>query len=239
MLYHANRDGSDPPTYRAVAVTACLLASLTGLGAGEDAAAAFTKALQGDDAQEKRGAMQAATSGSDEDAIPLLILAVADRQTHDLAVQALRARTGLKPVRFNRGSGYPGYPFSDDPAAWQAWFAKWSENQARQRAIADALKRLGGKPAAPGPLAPAEPAGDVATQEAPDRRIPVGDLGRLDRIIYTSGRTLIAFKRSIRLDGDGKLVSIRIVHRDGSGEETIDGRLIARIDDDFDAGLSP
>lgn len=215
---------------------AWILVGLTYLGAADaSTATAFTASLQGDDAAAKRAAMVQATGGSDADAIPLLILGVADRQTHDQAIQALRARTGLKPIRYNRGSGYPGYPTSDDPAAWQAWFTQWSKNQKRQQDIDGALAKLQQQTSIAAPVAMSDMPPAVEPVNAPPaQQIPTDNLGRLDRIVYRSGRTLLAFQRSVRLDGDGHLMSIRVVHRDGSGEETIDGRLIARVDQDVD-----
>jgi hypothetical protein len=78
----------------------------------------------------------------DDAVIPLLVLAVDDRQTHDEAVLALRQRTGLHPTLNNRGTGYPEYPITDEPADWNAWLEARDRDLAFQAALRDQAQRI-------------------------------------------------------------------------------------------------
>lgn len=217
-------------------LVACLACSL--LAAGESAAVtAFKQAMAGDDGTAKQQAARALASkdaGEDWDVLPLLVQAASDRQAQQAAIDALRSRTGLtRPARGKGGTGYPGYPVTDDGPGWSAWLAGWQKANPKK----EAPKKPAATPAA-GPTGetPAEgtPGETAAPPVAPPPRIPTDDLGRLDRIVYKSGRSLIAFVRSKRLDGDGNLVSVRVVHRDGVGEEVVDAGVIARIEEDIE-----
>ncbi|MCX8016593.1 MAG: hypothetical protein N2690_01630 [Rhodocyclaceae bacterium] len=209
--------------------------------AGESAAiVAYRQAMQGDDAIAKREAVRALISkdaGDDDTVLPLLVEALQDRQAREAAIQALRARTGLRPPARQGASSYPGYPSDDTPAAWQAWLAARARDLETKRRLETIDRRL--QP----PPAPAAASSETTASEVQQAavseptlapRIPTESLGRLDRIVYKSGRSLIAYVRTRRLDADGNLLSIRVVHRDGIGEEVIDAALIARIDEDIE-----
>ncbi|MEK7412698.1 MAG: hypothetical protein AAB263_05200 [Planctomycetota bacterium] len=210
------------------------------LAAGESAAiTAFKKSMADSDVYAKRDAIKALASseaGTDRDVYPLLMQAISDRQTHDFAVEAMRQRSGLKPPARGKGTNYPGYPTSDDAADWATWMAAWTKDDARKKEIDDALKKKepGKTPVIgqPSGVPIADPAATEAVAEAP--RIPIDDLGKIDRLVYKSGRTLTAYLRSRRLDGEGNLISVRVVHRDGAGEEVIDASLISRIEEDIE-----
>lgn len=219
---------------RLLPVLLCTILAATSVAADNPAVANFTKAMAGDDAYVKRAAIQALTDKSidDDTALTLLVQAASDRQGGAVAIQALQNRTGLRPPTGHGGSRYPGYPSTNDAAGWQAWLA--------DRAKDEDLKKKLAKLDAPKPAANAKPTGEAApTTEAPAAaepapRIPTDDLGKLDRIVYKSGRSLIAFVRSKRLDADGNLMSVRVVHQGGAGEEVIDYSTIARIEEDIE-----
>ena len=204
---------------------------------GESAAvAAFRKAMAGDDGTAKKQAIAALASkdaGSDDEVLPLLVGAVGDRQGREPAIRALRARTGLTPPAREGASSYPGYPTGDSPSDWQAWLTARTRDAELKKKL-DKIDTIDKKLTAPAQ----PPAGEETAPEtpavAPPPPIPTDDLGKLDRIIYKSSRTLTAFVRSKRLDGDGNLVSVRVVHRDGAGEEVIDASVIARIEEDIE-----
>jgi hypothetical protein len=216
------------------------LLCLTALCAGESAAVAtWKKAIAGDDGTAKRDATRALaddSAGSDAEIIPLLIQAVADRQASPWAIESLQKRTGLsKPARGRGGAGYPAYPQTDDAAGWSAWYSGWQKDQEAKAKI----DKLTAPPASTGETPATTTPNDTTTPEvaagvAPPPRIPTEDLGKLDRIVYKSGRSLTAYVRSKRLDGEGNLLSVRVVHRDGAGEEVIEATVIARIEDDVE-----
>jgi hypothetical protein len=213
---------------------AALLICCTALAwAGESAAIAdFKKAMADDDAIAKRQAIAALVSkdaGSDDEVLPLLVSAVSDRQGNEPAIRALRARTGLNPPAREGASSYPGYPTGDTPSDWQAWLTARTRDVETKKKLDKIVKKLDSAPVDK----PVESTPEVAPV-APPPKIPTDDLGKLDRIIYKSSRTLTAFVRSKRLDGDGNLVSVRVVHRDGAGEEVIDASVIARIEEDIE-----
>lgn len=201
--------------------------------AEEESAAvkAFKSAMSSDDNTAKRDAIRGLVgkdAGSDWDIIPMLVQATGDVRCQQWASEALQSRTGVsKPSRGKGGPGYPAFPITDDAAGWQTWLSGWKRDNQPKKAEE--------KPA----QAQAATAADVdaaatdAAAVAPPR-IPTDDLGKLDRIVYKSGRSLIAYVRSKRVDGDGALVSVRVVHRDGVGEEVIDATVISRIEDDIE-----
>lgn len=217
---------------------ACLLvlSSLQLLQAADDPIAAFKAAMQSDDSVAKKEAIHVLASrsvGSDDEVLPLLIQAVSDRQASEIAIQALRARTGLVPAAKKGAGGYPAYPSSDSPADWQAWLAaraKDREQDELKKKIEEDEKKAEEKAAAPAPAAteskPAE--SQPVVEEAPPT-----DFGKLDRIVFKSGSMLLGYIVNKRTDADGNLISIRIVHQDQGGEETLSADLIARIDEDI------
>lgn len=216
-----------------------------------DVKAQFDQAFTKGEASDKKEALRAAQSlGKDQDdlAYELLVKAVNDRQVHDEAVMALRARTGLQPTLLNRGSGYPGYPASDDASEWNNWLASRKKDKETQKKIAEQDKKLkemeeaeksgkdgkGDKPAT-GETKPDDPAtaageGDKPAQPAYE---PPSDLGRLDRIVFKTGGSLVCYVLSKRVNADGVLQSVRIVHQNNGGEEILSADLIARIDEDI------
>lgn len=224
---------------------------------GDEAKAKFDEAFAKGEASDKKDALRIAQAlGKDQDdlAFELLIKGVNDRQVHDEAVMALRARTGLQPTLLNRGSGYPGYPASDDASEWNNWLSQRKKDKETQKKIAEGEKKLkeleeaeknkpgdgktgqpGDKPA-DGTVKPADPAtaGTEPGTEKPAQPAyePPSDLGRLDRIVFKTGGSLVCYILSKRMNADGVLQSIRIVHQNDGGEETLAAELIARIDED-------
>lgn len=194
----------------------------------------FAAAMGGQDATVKKEALQALISpdaGSDDVILPLLVQALADRQVGDLAITALRARTGLQAPSNKRlgGPGYPGYPKDDSPSSWSGWLSE--RNKAKeQEKLLKALKDKDKKP---------EDTGDRPTTDEPPgpivpSRTPVvdADLGSIDRVILKTGGALLCYVLSKRTDVDGNLISIRIAHPDGGGEEVLQADLIARLEED-------
>lgn len=241
------------------ALLSALLLLPMGLSAQEGGAAAapapevqaLSDALAGDDADAKRAAIRALANksvGNDDQVLPLLVRAVADRQASDLAISALRSRTGLSPPPYVGQSHYPGYPSSDSATAWNAWLAertKDKEEQAQLKLAEETAKKAAllakeAKDEATGTssgsalttsgsaLTPA----DGATAAHPARHYATDDLGKPVRIVFKNGSNLICYILTRRTDADGTLLSLRIVHRDGSGEETLDAAMIARIEED-------
>ena len=213
---------------------------------------AFTK---GEASDKKDAVRQAQSLGKDQDdlAFELLVKGVNDRQVHDEAVMALRARTGLQPTLLNRGSGYPGYPASDDASEWNNWLAARKKDKETQAKIAEGEKKLkemeeaeknkGDPKNAKPPAGNGDPAKDPAdpttasTDPGSDKPAqpayePPSDLGRLDRIVFKTGGSLVCYILSKRMNADGVLQSVRIVHQNDGGEETLAAELIARIDED-------
>jgi hypothetical protein len=217
-------------------------------GADNPVVIAFTQAFAGDDSTAKRESMRAVAGlpkELDDIVLKLLVQAVGDRQTHDEAVMALRSRTGLAPNAFNKGNGYPGYPSTDDPADWNIWLSARTKDKSQAKQLADQAKELkelkakeekdakGDKGAVASSKTPA--GGDAAAttetkhNEAPEQA--PSDLGKPSRIIFKNGGSLVCYVIFKRTDSDGVLQSVRIVHLDGGGEETLAADLIARIED--------
>ncbi len=223
--------------------------------------AKFNNAFTKGEASDKKEALRLAQSlpkGQDDTAYELLIRAVNDRQVHDEAVMALRARTGMQPTLLNRGSGYPGYPASDDGSEWSNWLAARKRDQETQNKIKEQEEKLkaiedeknkekenegkvadgdkptddSGKPV-DGTDKPADGETEAPIVKAPPTYEPPSDLGRLDRIIFKSGGSLVCYILSKRSNADGVLQSVRIVHPKNGGEEILAAELIARIDEDI------
>jgi hypothetical protein len=226
---------------------------------GDEAKAKFEAAFAKGEASDKKDALRIAQGlGKDQDdlAFELLIKGVNDRQVHDEAVLALRARTGLQPTLLNRGSGYPGYPASDDASEWNNWLSARKKDKETQKKIAEGEKKLkeleeaeklkaeeakGGKPKPAEGDKPATDPADPATAttepgtdkpEKPAYEAP-SDLGRVDRIVFKTGGSLVCYILSKRVNPDGVLLSVRVVHPNDGGEETLSADLIARIDEDI------
>jgi len=200
--------------------------------AADGPVADFQKAMADNDAGAKKTAARALGSkdaGKDEEVFPLLIAAIADRQAGEAAVSALQSRTGKMPV-----GGL--YKVGEDPAktqaAWQGWFDDWKKAQQ----IKKLEKKEEKKPAKP--TAATTPNPESETKETPPSEkavppMPAEDLGKLDRVIFVAGGSLLCYVQSKRTDADGKLLSVRVIHPDGSGEETITADLISRIEEDI------
>lgn len=238
-----------------LAVGLALSAPAAFAASADEVKAQFTEAFTKGEAADKKEALRAAQGlGKDQDdlAYELLVKAVNDRQVHDEAVMALRARTGLQPTLLNRGSGYPGYPASDDASEWNNWLSQRKKDKETQAKIAEGEKKLKeleeaekkkaeeaktGKPGddkptddKPTDAATAEPGSDKPTEPAYE---PPSDLGRLDRIVFKTGGSLVCYILSKRTNPDGVLLSVRVVHQNNGGEETLAADLIARIDEDI------
>ena len=255
---------------RATRTIALLAAALLTYGwAADDVAATFAKAFAEGEASDKKEALRSAAAlpkDKDDLAFELLIKGVNDRQVHDEAVLALRARTGMQPTLNNRGTGYPGYPSSDDGSGWNAWLAARKLEKETQKKLADQDKKLkqidedkkkkdeeaakkgkngkGGDPAKPD--GEAKPDGDGkdgepkvdgkdGTAAAKPKAVyePPTDLGRVDRIVFKTGGSLVCYILSKRSNSDGVLQSVRVSHLDDGGEETLAMDLIARIEEDI------
>jgi hypothetical protein len=222
--------------------------------------AQFNKAFSEGSSSDKKDALRSAQSLSKEDddvAFELLIKGVNDRQVHDEAVLALRARTGLQPTLLNRGTGFPGYPASDDASEWNNWLAtrkkvketegKIKENEKKLKDLEAAKNKPKGDDAkgtakadgktetpADGTTPPATGTeGETPIVKAPPTYVPPSDLGQLDRIIFKSGGTLVCYILSKRVNADGVLQSVRVVHPNNGGEEILTTDLISRIDEDI------
>lgn len=214
------------------ACAALLLVAGTTLAAADDPVADFKEAMAGQDSTAKKHAIRN-LSGDEKTIMPLLIAALGDRQVGDIAKDALRSRTGLTPASGDGGNpGYPGYPRSDTPGGWTEWWnAKLTAEKAQQdlqklqAQVAAVEEKVTEQSATEGPAA--------ATEEPPvDTAERYAELGRLDRLFFTDGSTKLCYVLVKRTDLDGKLTSVRIVHRDGAGEELIDAAIITRIDED-------
>ena len=207
---------------------AALLLSASAFAA-DGPVAAFQAAMADNDAGAKKQAARALgakDAGKDEEAYSALIGAIADRQAGEAAVSALQSRTGKTPV----GGVYKA---GDDPAkiqaAWQGWFDDWKKAQQ----IKKLEKKDEKKPAKPeaAVAAPGTKAAPASEKAVPP--MPAEDLGRLDRVIFVAGGSLLCYVQSKRTDADGKLLSVRVIHPDGSGEETITADLVSRIEEDI------
>lgn len=219
-----------------IVLLTCLALALC---AAEDPVAAFSAAMSGQDQAAKKAAIRGLLSlpkEQDDQVLGLLAGAVDDRQASQSAVSALRSRTGLAPSPKRGAGGYPAYPPEDSAAAWNAWIAARKADLDTKKAakdIKDKLEKIDEK------INPDAPTGDPATDggdavvRAPQKIPAPDDLGGLDRIHFQNGSTLLGYVISKRTDADGKLVSIRVVHRDGAGEESIAADLIARVDEDI------
>ncbi|MHC5067690.1 MAG: hypothetical protein ACYTF0_03770 [Planctomycetota bacterium] len=227
------------------------LALVTGLCAA-DASADFRKAMAGNDAQAKREAIRAlASSGLDSnEVIDLLIPAVSDRQASREAITALRRASGVQPAASSRrNAGYPGYPTDDSSAAWSAWFSAKRQQEQQQADLAAAQEALtaaqadiaasaqagtqAGAEAGTEGTATSEASGGESTTSAPvisDEAL----YGHIDRIYFTDGSMLRCYILTKRVDLSGNITSMRVAHRKGGGEETIDATVILRFEEDIE-----
>ncbi|MBA3686124.1 MAG: hypothetical protein H0W72_12925 [Planctomycetes bacterium] len=232
---------------------ASLLAGLLlagGLGAAENAAiAAYKKAMASEDYAAKKsaiGGLAGKGAGDDDTVLPLLVNAIGDRQAGKIAIEALRARTGLAlPAKQSGGSGYPGYPSDDSAGSWSAWIAARKAALAQEaklkKLVEDAEKK---EKAAAGEAGDGAEVATDATATGSDEGAapavtvaeipPPSDLGRIDRVTFRTGGSLRCYIMSKHTDPDGNLLSVRVVHPDGGGEETLAADLVARIEEDVE-----
>ena len=218
-------------------LTLFLCAVLAPLAAADSAAAsAFSQAMGAEDYTAKKRAMQeliGLPKDQDDTVLTLLVGAVEDRQIGRTAVSALRSRTGLSPGASRSGSGYPGYPSDDSASAWQAWLAARKAEmdiKAKAKELEKKIEKIAEKEKV---AAAQDPEAVTADPRAPQNLPAPTDLGGLDRIHFANGSTLLGYIISRRADAEGNLVSIRVAHPDGAGEESIIAELIARIDEDI------
>ena len=212
-------------------IPALLLACATGAWCADSPVAALQAALGGSDAVAKKTALRAVASkdaGSDDEVLPLLVGAIADRQAGEAAVSALSSRTGAAPTG---GSYVTGVDPAKIQGAWQKWYEDWKKAQEIKK-----LKKKDEKK----PVEAAKPqvatSTDVPKTPSEDKAAapaPAEDLGKLDRVLFKAGGSLLCYVQSKRTDADGNLISVRVVHPDGSGEETIAADLISRIEEDI------
>jgi len=190
--------------------------------------AALQAAMSGNSASDKKDALRALSSksvGKDDEVLPLLISAISDRQSGEAAVSALSSRMGKTPVG---GSYRTGIDTAKIQAAWQRQYDDWKKGadikklEKKADKIAEKVKEV-----------PTVAPETTPTSEKSVPSAPAEDLGKVDRINFVAGGSLLCYVMSKRTDPDGKLVSVRVVHPDGAGEETIAASLISRIDEDI------
>jgi hypothetical protein len=226
---------------RRLLIPALLTLLSVGAWAAENSAISdFKTAMQGQDATAKKTAVKALanpSAGSDADVLPLLVQALSDRQVSDQALEALRARTGLQPPTNKRlgGPGYPGYPKDDSSGSWSAWLderKKAKEQEELLKALKD--KETGDKGKGKDGKAPGDApiTDDPSGVAKPAPTVVDTDLGTLDRVILKTGGALLCYVLNKRLDADGNLISVRIAHPDGGGEEVLQAEFISRIEED-------
>lgn len=210
-------------------VLAALLLSAAAFAA-DGPMAAFQAAMAGDDAAAKKQAIQALgakDAGKDEEVYPALVAAIVDRQAGESAVSALQSRSGKTPK-----DGI--FRASVDPArvqrAWQTWLEDWRQDQKLKKLEKKDDEKKSGIPAAP--IATDTSAQTTPPEEKAKPPAPPEDLGKLDRVIFKAGGSLLCYVQAKRTDVDGNLLSVRVVHPDGSGEETIAADLLSRIEED-------
>jgi hypothetical protein len=223
-----------------------------------DAMADFRAAMGGTDWTNKKSAISAIAAlpkERDDEVYPALIGALSDRQAKDAVIAALRSRTGLTPSPKKGAGGYPAYPPDDSAGSWNAWLTartaemkKKKELEELSAKVAEAEKKAKeekdkedgksekGEKGEKGDGNVDPTATDEASdtpKEQPKPQAPT-DLGRLDRIVFKSGSSLLCYLINRRLDADGNLISVRVAHTDGGGEEVLAADLISRIDEDVE-----
>jgi hypothetical protein len=221
----------------------------------------FAAAMASNDSDAKRAAIKALvdqSAGNDDVVLPLLVQAVGDRQGHDTAIEALRARTNLTPSVYAGQSHYPRYPGGDHPEDWNLWLSERTADLAEKAKVANAEKlakeadKTAAKALKDANKDPATKDTDQATSDgtasatsaaitagttsataaatSPGKHQVADDLGQLNRIVFKNGSSLSCYILTRRTDADGNLLSLRVVHPDGSGEETLDASIIARVE---------
>jgi hypothetical protein len=211
------------PAFLVLSASASLLAA--------DATAEVTAlqaALASNDATAKKTAIRALSSksvGKDAEILPLLVAAIGDRQAGEAAVNALSSRAGKTPVG---GTYRVGIDPATIQAAWQSWLEDWMKTQELKK-----IEKKVEKNSEKIKEVAINTAETAAAVQKTTTQAPPEDLGKIDRVIFKAGGSLLCFIMSKRTDADGNLVSVRIVHPDGAGEETIAESLISRIEEDI------
>lgn len=213
-----------------------------------DPVASFKAAMAGDDFQAKRAAVQAVAGLSKDDeeqALTLLVQAAGDRQASEIAINALRARTGLqKPTGWvTKGSGFPNYPIEDTGAGWSAWLSGWKKVNDEKKKLSDVTKKAKELEEKTKALekkdkekdgAEAHADGDAA--EKKEKPLPVdinGERGPRCRVHFKNGGSKVYILLAKRTDADGNLLSIRVTYPDGGGKEVISVDSISRLEEDL------
>jgi hypothetical protein len=215
------------PAFLVLSASASLLAA--------DATAEVTAlqaALASNDATAKKTAIRALSSksvGKDAEILPLLVAAIGDRQAGEAAVNALSSRAGKTPVG---GTYRVGIDPATIQAAWQSWLEDWMKTQELKK-IEKKIEKKVEKNSEKIKEVAINTAETAAAVQKTTTQAPPEDLGKIDRVIFKAGGSLLCFIMSKRTDADGNLVSVRIVHPDGAGEETIAESLISRIEEDI------
>lgn len=221
-----------PTLTQTLLAPALLLVITTGFAMAAEAGpapqvAALQAALSSDNATAKKEAIRALSDksvGKDEEVLALLVGAISDRQAGEAAVSALSSRMGKTPVG---GSYRTGIDTAKIQAAWQKAYDDWKKSQDIKK-LEKKVEKNTEKIKAVATVAEVKPTGEKTLPTA-----PAEDLGKMDRVNFVAGGSLLCFVMSKRTDADGKLVSVRVVHPDGAGEETIAAELISRIDEDL------
>lgn len=190
--------------------------------------AALQAALSGNNAADKKDALRALgdkSVGKDDEVLPMLLGAIADRQAGEAAVSALSSRMGKTPVG---GSYRIGMDVAKIQAAWQKSYDDWKKTQDIKKLDKKIEKNTEKIKEVAVVATGAKPSIDKSVAST-----PAEDLGKIDRVNFVAGGSLLCFVMSKRTDADGQLISVRVVHPDGAGEETIAASLISRIDEDI------
>jgi len=220
---------------------ACLLLTCsTWLGAADSSALAdFQQALNSEDYQAKKSSLSKLPR--DDSIIPALLGALGDRQIGE------RALDKLKSV----ASGLLGAPPSPSGrrltgeliGEWRQWHSAYQTNKqalAEAAKLEEQLQKL--QEQQDGSDDPATAVSDGTTTGAgtggeektsymqPETDL---DLGKLDRIFFNDGSIMSCYIMLKRRDLNGNLTSIKVMHKNHAGTQTIESRLISHIDEDY------
>ncbi len=227
------------PTFLRFLCCLCCLSLFTVGSAADKTLEKAKKVLAGSDSAAKKAAVNSlASGGEDTDRIPALIAAMSDRQVGKFALEALERLTGLKPaVRSSGNPGYPGYPKTRDAGGWSGWWAakqKEAADKAKMEELEEAQKKAAEEAAAKEEAegkeeeAEEDEAATVTKKVKPDHE----KYGKLDRVIFKNGNSLMCYILSKQVDLDGNLTSIDIVHRNGGGQESLNANMISSYEED-------
>lgn len=217
---------------RALILALALGAILPAADSGSQAVAAFKEAFATQDASAKKAALRAlASGGNNSEIIPLLIAQVEDRQVSDAVMATLRSRTGTGLSMDAAANGSAANP--KRPGEWQAWFRAWQEQEKSKQDVAKLQAKVDSRDPSR-KTTPQPPAAAPVSSEPTAHRAAPDDLGKPVRIFFHGGASKLYHVISRRIDADGNLVSLRVAHPDGGGEETLAADIIARIQEGAD-----